>query len=111
MQTYVPCKQRCYSCANFVVAKSRFECFTTKRIYKVRRSTSCVSKNVIFITFCSNFLNQGVGSTVDWKPKLQNYKSNIKKKSQSSSIVNHFIDVCSDTVDPSRNIRLIIIDK
>ena len=109
MLTYVPCKQRCDSCANFVVAKSSFECFATKRIYKVRRSTSCVSKNVIFITFCPNCLNQGVGSTVDWKPKLQNYKSNIKKKLWSCSIVNHFIDVCSDTVDPSRNIRLIII--
>ena len=73
MHTYVPCKQRCDSCANFVVPKSSFECFATKRVYKVRRSTSCVSKNV-------NFLKQGVGCTVDWKPRLQNYKSNIKKK-------------------------------
>ena len=32
MHTYVPCKQRCDSCANFVVAKSGFECFGTKRI-------------------------------------------------------------------------------
>ena len=30
---------------------------------------------------------------------------------QSCSIVNHFIDVCSDTDDPSRNIRFIIIDQ
>ena len=51
MHTYVSCKQRCDSCANFVVAKSSFECFATKRIYKVRRSTSCVSKNVIYIAF------------------------------------------------------------
>ena len=29
----------------------------------------------------------------------------------SLSIVNHFIDVCSDTDDPSRNIRFIIIDQ
>ena len=27
------------------------------------------------------------------------------------SIDNHFIDVCSDTDDPSRNIRFIIIDQ
>ena len=27
------------------------------------------------------------------------------------SIVNHFIDVCSDTDDPSRNIRFTIIDQ
>ena len=80
MHTYVPCKQRCDSCANFVVPKSSFECFATKRVYKVRRSTSCVSKNVIYIAFCLNCLKQGVGSTVDWKPRLQNYKSHIKKK-------------------------------
>ena len=80
MHTYVPCKQRCDSCANFVVAKSSFECFATKRIYKVRRSTSCVSKNVIYIAFYLNCLKQGVGSAVDWKPRLRNYKSHIKKK-------------------------------
>ena len=43
-------------------------------------------------------LKQGVGSTFDWKPRLRNNKSHIKKKMRSCSIVNHFIDVCSDTV-------------
>ena len=111
MHTYVPCKKRCDSCTNFVVAKSSFECFATKRIYKVTRSTSCVSKSVIYIAFCLNCLKQGVTSTVDWKPRLRNYKSHIKKKVRSCSIVNHFIDVSSDTDDPSGNIRFIIIDQ
>ena len=106
MHTYVPCKQRCDSCANFVVAKSSFKCFATKRVYKVRRS-----KNVIYIAFCLNCLKHRVGSTVDWKPRFRNYKSHIKKKVRSCSIVNHFIDVCSDTDDLSRNIRFIIIDQ
>ena len=61
--------------------------------------------------FCLNCLKQGVGSTVDWKTRLQSYKSHLKKKVQSCSIVNHFIDVCSDTDDPSGNIRSIIIDQ
>ena len=111
MHTYVPCKQRCDSCANFVVARSSFECFATKRIYKVRRSSSCVSKNVIYIAFCLNCLKQGVGSTVDWKSRLRNYKSHIKKKVRSCSFVNHLIDVSSDTDDPSRNIRFVIINQ
>ena len=80
MYTYVPCKKRCDSCTNFVVAKSSFECFATQRVYKVRQSTSCVSKNVIYIAFGLNCLKQGVGTTVDWKPRLQNYKSHIEKK-------------------------------
>ena len=109
--TYVPCKQRCDSCASFVVTKSSLECFTRKRVYKVRRSISCISKDIIYIAFCLNCLKQGVGSTVDWKPRLRNYKFHIKKKVWSCSIVNHFIGVCSDTDDPSGNIRSIIIDQ
>ena len=35
----------------------------------------------------------------------------MKKKVPSCGIVNHFIDVCSDTDDPARNIRFIIIDQ
>ena len=38
-------------------------------------------KNVLYIVFCLNCLIQGVRSTVDWKPRLQNYKSHINKKS------------------------------
>ena len=87
--------KRCDSCTNFMVAKSSFKCFTTKRICKVRPSTSRVSKNVIYIAFCLNCLQQGVGSTVDWKPTLQNYKPHVKKKARYCSIINHFIYVCS----------------
>ena len=81
------------------------------RYKKSLQSCTEFSKNVIYIAFCLNCLKQGVGSTVDWKPRLRNYKSHIKKKVRSCSIVNHFIDVCSDTDDPSRNIRVNIIDK
>ena len=76
-----------------LVAKSSFKCFATKRVPKVRRSTSRVSKNVIYTAFCLNCLKQRVGSTVDWKPRLLNYKSHINKKVRSCSIANHFIDV------------------
>ena len=80
IHTYVLCKQRCDSCANFVVAKSSFECFATKRVYKVRRSASCVFKDKIYIAFCLNCLKQGVESTIHWKPRLRKYKFHIKKK-------------------------------
>ena len=110
MHTYVLCKQRCDSCGDFVVAKSSFECFATKRIYKVRWSTSCVSIKLRMLRR-ADCLKPGVGSTVDWKPRLRKYKSHTKKKVRSSRIANHFIDVCSDTDDLSRNIRFIIIDQ
>ena len=66
---------------------------------KVRRSTSCVSKSVTYIAHCLNILKQGVGSTVDWKPRLV----------RSFSIINHFIDVCVDTDDPSRILDLLLL--
>ena len=69
-------------------------------------------RNVIYIAFCLNCLKQRVGSTiVGWKPRLRNYKSHIKKKMRFCSIANHFINVFSDTNDPSKNISLIIIDQ
>ena len=52
MHTYAPCKKRCDSRTNLVVAKSSFKHFTTKTVYKARQSTSCVSKNVIYTEFC-----------------------------------------------------------
>ena len=110
VHTYVPCSKRCDSFRNFVVPKTSFKCFPTKRIYKVRRSTSCISKNVIYIAFCLNCLKEGVRYIVDWKLRLRNYKSHVKKV-RSCSIVNHFTDVSSDTDDPSKNIRFIIVDQ
>ena len=62
----------------------------------------CVCKNVIYIAFCLSYSKQGVGSTLDWKTRLRNYKSHIKKKLRSCSLANHFVDVCSDTEDPSK---------
>ena len=52
-----------------------------------------------------------MGSTANWKPRPRNYKSHIKKEARSCSAVSHFIDVGSDTDDPSRNIKFIIVDQ
>ena len=110
MHTYVPCRQRCDSCANFVVAKSSFECFATKRIYKVRRSTSCVSKNVIYIAFCLNCLKQGVGSTVDWKHRLRNYKFHIKKKVWSCSVITLLLNEVTQMIPQEISGLLLLIN-
>ena len=93
MHTYVRCNKQCDSCTNFAVTKSSFQCFATKRFYKNRPSTSCVSKNTIYVAFCLTCLKQGVRYTVDWKPRLWNYKTHIKKKLRSCSIANQFISL------------------
>ena len=57
---------------------------------------------MIYLAYCTKCGKQGVGSNKNWKPRLSNYKSHIKKKVKSCSIVKHFIDSCTDTVNPSR---------
>ena len=63
---------------------------------------------MIYLAYCTKCGKQGVGSTENWKPQLSNYKSHIKKKSYS--IVRPFIDSCTDTVNPSKYLRFILID-
>ena len=44
------------------------------------------------------------------EPPLSNYKSHITKKIKSRLIAKHFIVSCTDTVDPSKHWRSILID-
>ena len=46
IHTFVPCKKRCDSCTNLMIAKSSFECFCTKRVYS---DTDDPSRNIKFI--------------------------------------------------------------
>ena len=53
---------------------------------------------------------QGVGSTVDWKPRLSNYKSHIRNGHMTCRIVKHSTDVCPHRDDPVAHMRFHIID-
>ena len=98
----IDCMKWCDSCKNFVDHISSFECFATKKNFKIRRYLTCTTPNMIYLAYCTKCGKQGVGSNKNWKPRLSNYKSHIKKKVKSWSIVKHFIDSCTDTVNPSR---------
>ena len=67
-------------CNNFVDETTYIKCNDTGRKYKIRRDTSCSSKNIIYIAYCIKCMKQGFLSTTSWKPHLSNYKSHIKKK-------------------------------
>ena len=78
---YTTCSYKnCDSCNNLVDETNYIECNATGKKYKIRKDTSCNSKNVIYIAYCIKFMKQGVGSTASWKPRLSNYKSHVKKK-------------------------------
>ena len=81
-----------------------------KKVFKIRRHLTCTTPNMIYLTYFTKCGKQGVGSTKNWKRWLSNYRLHIKKKLQSCSIVKHFSDSCSDTVNPSKYLRYILID-
>ena len=107
---YKKCEKKCDSCDSFVAAVDSIISTASGRKYTIRANTTCASKNVIYVAFCTKCNMQGVGSTVSWKARLSNYKSHIKKKIRSCCIVNHFIDDCSDAQNPVKYLRFIIVD-
>ena len=105
---YRKCKKGCDSCNNYVIETSSITSFATKRTFKIRRDSTCASKNVIYVAHCKKCGKQGVGSTISWKTRLANYKSHIKNKIPSCRIVKHFIDECCD--NNLQNIYFVIVD-
>ena len=106
--SYKSCKRACDSCTNFVGETSTIKSNATGRLFYIKRDSSCISKNVIYVAYCTKCGKQGVGSTTNWKPRLANYKSHIKMKRPTCRIARHFIDECIDT--SLSNLRFIIVD-
>ena len=105
---YIRCNKKCDSCNNFVDQTTSITSYATGRKFTIRKESTCTSRNVIYLVYCTSCGKQGVGSTVAWKPRLANYKSHIRKKVSSCRIVSHFIEKCQD--DSLKNMRFIIID-
>ena len=57
------CMKRCDSCKNFVDHVSSFECFATRKIFKIRRYLTCTTPNMIYLACCTKYGKQGLGST------------------------------------------------
>ena len=84
--------KRCDCCKNFLVSGSSFRSVITKKIFKIGKSLTCGSENVVYLAQCVVCGLQGVGSTINFKTRLANYKSHIKRKRRTCAIVNHFLD-------------------
>ena len=108
---YKRCDKRCDSCDNFVLERDHIISNATGKCYTIKRDSSCSSKYVVYCAFCMKCGQQGIGSTVIWKPRLANYKSHIKKKIPTCKIVRHFIEECIHENDPLGFIKFIIIDR
>ena len=107
---YKSCNRACDSCGSFVMETNKIKCSATGKVFLIRREFNCNSKYVVYCAICTKCLQQGVGSTVDWKPRLGNYKSHIKNGLRTCGIAKHFIDECADDTDPCGHLLFVIVD-
>ena len=63
------------------------------------------------MVYCTKCKRQGVGCTNNWKLRLANYKSQIKKCLGTCNIVIHFVKSCNDTSYPCQYLRFILLDR
>ena len=101
---------KCDSCKKIVVGSPNVKSFATGKHFKIRKNMNCNTPNVIYVAECKKCKEQGVGSTVNWKARLSNYKTHIKNKHITCRIVKHFTEVCPDNNDPVRHLSFNIID-
>ena len=97
---YKKCGRKCDSCNNFVLEETSFICFTIGTKFRIRRDSTCNTKNIIYLAYCKKYHKQSIRSCIEWKPRLKNYKSHIKNKNPTCRIAKHFIDECYDSNDP-----------
>ena len=107
---YKRCNKKCDSCDNFVMEVDSIVSHATKKRFRIRKDFTCSSTNVIYCATCTLCCKQGVGSTVNWKSRLSIYKSHIKNKHETCSIVKHFLHDCPDNEDPSGHLVFVILD-
>ena len=88
---YKPCSKKCDSFDNFVASQSYLISNATEREYYFHWDSTCSKPNVAYMAYCRKCIEQGVGSTISWKPRLHNCKSHIKKKVHSCKIVTHLL--------------------
>ena len=89
--------------------KKHLVCFATGTKFKIRRDSTCNTKN-IYLANCKKCNKQGVGSCIEWKPRVTNYKSHIENKNRTCRIVKHIIDDCNDPHHPFKYLGFLIID-
>ena len=79
----------------YVLGKSETDTFKSTsngQSFKIRQKIDCQSQNIIYLIACKICNIQGVGHTVKFSSRINNYFSHIKQKKRTCSIVNHFID-------------------
>ena len=85
-------RQVCDACQNFLAPAKRIKSVTTGKSYKIRQSLSCRTDYVMYCATCTLCNRQCDGSSINFRSRLSNHKSHIKKNKRTCQLVDHFID-------------------
>ena len=99
----------CDACQNFLIPTKRIKSVVTRKSYKIRQSLSCRTDYVIYCAICTLCNRQCVDSCINFRSRLSNHKSHIKKNKRTCRLVNHFIDnLCSHTL---ADLKFVLIEQ
>ena len=101
-------RQVCDTCKNFLVPAKRIKVLPRAKLTK---SDSCchVALTIIYCATCILCNKQCVGSSINFRSRLSNRKSHIKKSKRTCRLVNHFIgNSCSHTLS---DLKFILIEQ
>ena len=93
----------------FSVPAKHIKSVVTRKSCKIRQFMSCRTDYVIYCATCTLFNRQCVGSCINFRSRLSNHKSHIKKNKRTCHLGNHFIDnSCSHTLS---DLKFVLIEQ
>ena len=91
LHDYKPCSKKYYSYNNFAASQLYPISNAIIRKYYFHQGNTYTAPNVAFMAYCRKCKEQGVESTITWKPRLHNSKSHITKNSHACKTVTHLL--------------------
>ena len=63
---------------NYLLPGNQFQSLSTKDSFKIKNRIDCNEQNVIYLIMCTSCKVRYVGSSVEFKPRFHEHKSDIK---------------------------------
>ena len=105
---------RCNNCdvgKNYMVFENMFNCKVTDKIYFVESELHCNSCSAIYLVQRSNYKQQYIGSTLNFKQQYRIHKSDIKSNKVCCGTGRDFNNVCCHPSNPNFYLKLQLIEQ
>ncbi|CBY06859.1 unnamed protein product [Oikopleura dioica] len=100
---------RCVYCTSIVPQITKFQPKPSGDPHVIRQSLFCDSKNIIYVATCIKCKLMSVGSSVNFKNRLQGYKRNIQERIGDTAFETHMRKVHARAKDPLSLVEIVPI--